>query len=104
VSNKIIVNTNISKFQESSRNITIELPSQIDFKQFVTKITKNIKYLNKTTIIDNFINDKLQSENKNAVTIEFLFNDVEKQLTDVEINDQLNIIIQNINKLNIKIR
>ncbi|SYV95738.1 phenylalanyl-tRNA synthetase subunit beta [Mycoplasma putrefaciens] len=55
-------------------------------------------------VIDQYVDQKLASENKKSLTIQFTFNSFDHQLTEQEINDQQKILQKNILDLEITIR
>ncbi|WP_434341678.1 phenylalanine--tRNA ligase subunit beta [Mycoplasma putrefaciens] len=102
--NKTIQIATLSKYQSSKRDVSIELVNDIKYSDFIKKIIKNVKYLTNVQVIDQYVDQKLASENKKSLTIQFTFNSFDHQLTEQEINDQQKILQKNILDLEITIR
>ncbi|UWD35237.1 phenylalanine--tRNA ligase subunit beta [Mycoplasma cottewii] len=104
VSNKQIQIKELSKFQSSKRDFSIELNNDIKYSDVIKKILDGANYITNVEVIDQYIDEKLEQSNKKSLTIQITFNSLDHQLTEQEINDQSQVIINNLNNLNITIR
>ncbi|MDQ0568081.1 phenylalanine--tRNA ligase subunit beta [Mycoplasma yeatsii] len=103
-SNKQIQIKELSKFQSSKRDFSIELNNDIKYSDVIKKILDGANYITNVEVIDQYIDEKLEQSNKKSLTIQITFNSLDHQLTEQEINDQSQVIINNLNNLNITIR
>ncbi|KAF5275514.1 hypothetical protein FQR65_LT16612 [Abscondita terminalis] len=78
----------ISKFQKSSRVITLELNPSIKYSEIIKKAIKDIKYLTNISISDIYADESMLKNQTYALSLQFEFNDIEKQLVDLQISEQ----------------
>lgn len=104
LSNKKIQINELSKFQSSKRDFSIELDNNAKYSDFIKKILDGANYITNVEVIDQYIDEKLNQLNKKSLTLQITFNSLDHQLTEQEINDQCQVIINNLNNLNITIR
>lgn len=93
-----------SKYQSSSRDISILAPIGYDFGKIKKCINElKIPILEKCTLIDIFHDESLGDQN--SLTLNFIFRDQDKTLTDEEINETQESIIQALSsRLDLKLR
>ncbi|ADR24160.1 phenylalanine--tRNA ligase, beta subunit [Mycoplasma leachii PG50] len=102
--NNIIEAKTLSKFQSSSRDLTIEISNDLNYQDILLKAIRDVKYITNNKIVDLYLDDKLAKNNTKALTIQFIFNDLEHQLTEAEINTEFEKIISNVKKMKVVIR
>lgn len=104
IAEKIQVTTEVSKFQKSTRDISIELSNDIVFDKIIKTMLKNLKYLTNYKVIDKYADEQMKKANTSSLTIKLTFNSLDHQLTEKEINDDFETILTNIKELKIKVR
>jgi phenylalanyl-tRNA synthetase beta chain len=87
VANLKIVNQEFSKFQASSRDLSIEVPLDLPYQAVIQTLVKKVKNLVAYQLIDVYNDEELLAKKKTALTISFTFNNLEEQMSEVEIND-----------------
>ncbi|ALA97544.1 phenylalanyl-tRNA synthetase subunit beta [Spiroplasma kunkelii CR2-3x] len=92
-----------SKFSTSSRDISIWVPVTVTYEQIKKKILTGVKHVVAIEVIDQYFDHK-EMPNHVALTISFTFNDMAKQLTETDINQQFEQIKMNLKKLQLQIR
>ncbi|UKS54022.1 phenylalanine--tRNA ligase subunit beta [Mycoplasma feriruminatoris] len=102
--NNLIEAKHLSKFQSSSRDITIEISNDLAYQDVLLKALNDVKYLTSSKVVDLYLDDNLIKNNKKALTIQFVFNDLDHQLVENEINEQFEKIISNIKEMKVVIR
>ncbi|WP_434343906.1 phenylalanine--tRNA ligase subunit beta [Mycoplasma sp. 06067-C1-B144P-99-0482-3] len=102
--NNIIEAKTLSKFQSSSRDLTIEISNDLNYQDILLKAIRDVKYITSNKVVDLYLDDKLAKNNTKALTIQFIFNDLEHQLTEAEINTEFEKIISNVKKMKVVIR
>ncbi|WP_434328906.1 phenylalanine--tRNA ligase subunit beta [Mycoplasma capricolum subsp. capricolum] len=102
--NKTIEAKTLSKFQSSSRDLTIEISNDLIYQDVLLKAISDVKYITSSKVVDLYLDDKLAKNNTKALTIQFIFNDLEHQLTETEINTEFEKIISNVKKMKVVIR
>ncbi|WP_434326073.1 phenylalanine--tRNA ligase subunit beta [Mycoplasma leachii] len=102
--NNIIEAKTLSKFQSSSRDLTIEISNDLNYQDILLKAIRDVKYITNNKVVDLYLDDKLAKNNTKALTIQFIFNDLEHQLTEAEINTEFEKIISNVKKMKVVIR
>ncbi|WP_434334340.1 phenylalanine--tRNA ligase subunit beta [Mycoplasma capricolum subsp. capricolum] len=102
--NKIIEAKTLSKFQSSSRDLTIEISNDLIYQDVLLKAISDVKYITSSKVVDLYLDDKLAKNNTKALTIQFIFNDLDHQLTEAEINTEFEKIISNVKKMKVVIR
>ncbi|AQU77492.1 phenylalanine--tRNA ligase subunit beta [Mycoplasma capricolum subsp. capripneumoniae] len=96
--NKTIEAKTLSKFQSSSRDLTIEISNDLVYQDVLLKAISDVKYITSSKVVDLYLDDKLVKNNTKALTIQFIFNDLDHQLTEAEINTEFEKIISNVKK------
>ncbi|WP_434337993.1 phenylalanine--tRNA ligase subunit beta [Mycoplasma capricolum] len=102
--NKTIEAKTLSKFQSSSRDLTIEISNDLIYQDVLLKAISDVKYITSSKVVDLYLDDKLAKNNTKALTIQFIFNDLDHQLTETEINTEFEKIISNVKKMKVVIR
>ncbi|MCK8461618.1 phenylalanine--tRNA ligase subunit beta [Mycoplasma capricolum subsp. capricolum] len=102
--NKTIEAKTLSKFQSSSRDLTIEISNDLIYQDVLLKAISDVKYITSSKVVDLYLDDKLAKNNTKALTIQFIFNDLDHQLTEAEINSEFEKIISNVKKMKVVIR
>ncbi|WP_434324045.1 phenylalanine--tRNA ligase subunit beta [Mycoplasma capricolum subsp. capricolum] len=102
--NKTIEAKTLSKFQNSSRDLTIEISNDLVYQDVLLKAISDVKYITSSKVVDLYLDDKLAKNNTKALTIQFIFNDLDHQLTEAEINTEFEKIISNVKKMKVVIR
>ncbi|KEZ19056.1 phenylalanine--tRNA ligase subunit beta [Mycoplasma capricolum] len=102
--NKTIEAKTLSKFQSSSRDLTIEISNDLIYQDVLLKAISDVKYITSSKVVDLYLDDKLAKNNTKALTIQFIFNDLDHQLTEAEINTEFEKIISNVKKMKVVIR
>ncbi|KEY84486.1 phenylalanine--tRNA ligase subunit beta [Mycoplasma capricolum subsp. capripneumoniae] len=102
--NKTIEAKTLSKFQSSSRDLTIEISNDLVYQDVLLKAISDVKYITSSKVVDLYLDDKLVKNNTKALTIQFIFNDLDHQLTEAEINTEFEKIISNVKKMKVVIR
>ncbi|WP_434333764.1 phenylalanine--tRNA ligase subunit beta [Mycoplasma capricolum subsp. capricolum] len=102
--NKTIEAKTLSKFQSSSRDLTIEISNDLIYQDVLLKAISDVKYITSSKVVDLYLDDKLVKNNTKALTIQFIFNDLDHQLTEAEINTEFEKIISNVKKMKVVIR
>ncbi|PQP78097.1 phenylalanine--tRNA ligase subunit beta [Spiroplasma sp. ChiS] len=95
--------TPLSKFSASNRDISIWVPATVTYEQIKKKILTGVKNVVAIEVIDQYFDHK-EMPNYVALTISFTFNDMTKQLTEADINQQFEQIKMNLKKLQLQIR
>jgi phenylalanyl-tRNA synthetase beta chain len=96
--NKDITFTEIPKFPQVHRDLSIIVDKRIPYQSLEKSITSlNLDRLISVKLFDVFENEKL-GENKKSLAISFLFSDKEKTLTDEETDEMMARIIHVIEK------
>lgn len=85
------------------RDLSVMIKKNYRYNMLINKITKNIKYLIKTEVIDTYIGSNIPNNFK-SLTIKFVFNSLIKQLQNKDVNIEFNLIILNCQKIGIFIR
>jgi len=95
----------LSVYQESIRDLTLVLPSEIKYIQLVDNINSlDIKELLRIEYLDLFIDTKDNKEQR-SITIRLVLQSFEKTLSENEINTILDLILSNLkNKLQINLK
>ncbi|PPE06261.1 phenylalanine--tRNA ligase subunit beta [Mesoplasma corruscae] len=104
VSEKIHKTNELSKFQKSYRNISMELSREQSYQDIVKSIVDGVKHLVSYEIVDIYADDQMKNEKKYSITFKFEFNSIDKQLTEQEISSQFNIILNRVKDAKVKIR
>ncbi|KKW61349.1 phenylalanine--tRNA ligase subunit beta [Mycoplasma capricolum] len=102
--NKTIEAKTLSKFQSSSRDLTIEISNDLIYQDVLLKAISDVKYITSSKVVDLYLDDNLAKNNTKALTIQFIFNDLDHQLTEAEINTEFEKIISNVKKMKVVIR
>ncbi|WFG95647.1 phenylalanine--tRNA ligase subunit beta [Spiroplasma citri] len=95
--------TPLSKFSASNRDISIWVPATVTYEQIKKKILTGVKNVVAIEVIDQYFDHK-EMPKYVALTISFTFNDMTKQLTEADINQQFEQIKMNLKKLQLQIR
>ncbi|ATZ18083.1 phenylalanine--tRNA ligase subunit beta [Mesoplasma melaleucae] len=104
IADKVHVTNELSKFQNSTRDISFELSNDIAFDTIVETILKDLNYLTNYKVIDKYADEHMKKENTSSLTIKLTFNSLEHQLTEKEINDDFKTVLNNLKELKIKVR
>ena len=103
--NKKIVYKEVSKFPSVQRDLALIIDKDLTFDK-VESVTKkqNLQLLTNIKLFDVFESEKVGA-NKKSIAINFTFQNVEKTLTDKEIDETMNKLIKSFEKeLNAEIR
>ncbi|QGS52165.1 phenylalanine--tRNA ligase subunit beta [Spiroplasma tabanidicola] len=93
-----------SKFQKTSRDVTMLLSVSDNYNEVIKNITKDINYLTHFSLLDIYQDETLANEQKSAISVGFEFNSNEKQLTDKEVSSEWQKILDKIKKLKIEVK
>ncbi|AUF83469.1 phenylalanine--tRNA ligase subunit beta [Mesoplasma syrphidae] len=104
VSQKQYVSQEFSKYQQSSRDISLVVSHEQQYQDLIKKLTDNVDYLIATNLIDEYQDHELAAAQTKSIAISFIFNAFDHQLTEAEINDQWAVVLNNANSLNAKVR
>ncbi|AGR42343.1 phenylalanine--tRNA ligase subunit beta [Spiroplasma diminutum] len=104
VKNSVIRAQEISKFQKTTRDVSIILTEKDKYSQVIKEIISDVDYLTKVELIDIYQDAKLKEINSKSVSVSFEFNNVENQLTDQEVQLQWDKVLNNLSKLKIEVR
>ncbi len=102
--NSIIRAQEISKFQKTTRDVSIILKASDKYSEVINKIIKKVNYLVKIELIDIYQDNKMKENNSKSVSISFEFNSASNQLTDQEVQNEWNKVLNNLSKLKIEVR
>ncbi|WP_424526067.1 phenylalanine--tRNA ligase subunit beta [Spiroplasma endosymbiont of Glossina fuscipes fuscipes] len=95
--------TNLYKFTPSSRDISIWVPNELSYQDIKKTILTEVKDVVTTEVIDQYFDEKAMPKH-HALTISFTFNNMAKQLTEADVNQQFDKIKANLAKLKLQIR
>ncbi|WP_106078910.1 phenylalanine--tRNA ligase subunit beta [Mesoplasma coleopterae] len=104
IADKVHVTNEVSKFQQSTRDISFELENNVSFDSVVKAMLKDLNYLTNYKVIDKYSDDEMNKQNISSLTVKLTFNSLDHQLTEKEINDDFERILNNLKELNIKVR
>ena len=98
IQNKNISYTSVNKFPKIRRDLSLLLDNSISFEQ-LQKIAKNVNnsLLKDINLFDVYSGDKLP-ENKKSYAISFVFEDSSKTLTDHQVDEIMNKLIEEYKK------
>ncbi len=89
----------ISKFPPVYRDANFEIDKSVTHDQLSKAIAEaGGKILESFRLVDIYVDDKLEKENKKSMTYEFVFQDIKKTLEDKVVDGVLNDIIQRVKK------
>jgi len=94
----------ISKFQKTSRDVTMLLEEKHKYNQIINSISKNINFISNIYLFDIYQDHFLKQEQKTAISIKVEFNSTKQQLSDEIIAIEWKKMLKNISDLNIKIK
>lgn len=94
----------VSKFQSSARDLSIMVPSSLEYQKLIIKLLQNVEHVVDSKIVDQYQDEAMQKKGEQSLTISFTFNDLTQQMTETEINQQWNQILKNAKKLELVIR
>ncbi|WP_425379567.1 phenylalanine--tRNA ligase subunit beta [Spiroplasma endosymbiont of Stenodema calcarata] len=95
--------TDLYKFSASSRDISIWVPNELSYQDIKKTILTGVKDVVGMEVIDQYIEAKGRP-NHCALTISFTFNNMTKQLTEGDINQEFDKIKANLENLKLEIR
>ncbi|WHQ36348.1 phenylalanine--tRNA ligase subunit beta [Spiroplasma sp. SV19] len=95
--------TDLYKFTPSSRDISVWVPNELNYQDIKKTILTAVEDVVTMEVIDQYFDEKTMP-NHRALTISFTFNNMVKQLTEAEINQQFDKIKANLAKLKLQIR
>ncbi|AGY41488.1 Phenylalanyl-tRNA synthetase beta chain [Mesoplasma florum W37] len=104
IADKVHVTNEISKFQKSTRDISFELSNDVNFETIVKAMLKDLNYLTNYKVIDKYSDEQMDKENISSLTVKLSFNSLDHQLTEKEINDDFEKILNNLKELKVKVR
>ncbi|ATZ21648.1 phenylalanine--tRNA ligase subunit beta [Mesoplasma tabanidae] len=104
LADKVHVTNEVSKFQQSTRDISFKLENNVTFDSIVKTLLKDLNYLTNYKVIDKYSDDEMNKQNISSLTIKLSFNSLDHQLTEKEINDDFERILNNLKELKIKVR
>lgn len=102
--NKQVKLTEISKFQKTSRDVTILLDAKTQYNEVINKITSGVDHLIATNLVDLYQDEALKAKNLQAVSIGFQFNAVDQQLTDQMVSAEWDKVLKHLAQLKIEVR
>lgn len=103
INNEFIQAKSYSKFQGTTRDLSILVPKNYDYSIIKNIINKlNIKNLKDFKIIDLYQDDSLKDYE--SLSISFAFVDDEKVLKNDDVNNEMNEIISELDKIGLKLR
>jgi phenylalanyl-tRNA synthetase beta chain len=94
----------ISKFQKTSRDISIILGEENNFAEIVNSITKGVKFLEGFELVDIYSDEELEKIASKSYTVTFIFNDKGAQLTDEQVAKEFDKIVEAVKTKGIVIR
>ncbi|QBQ07963.1 phenylalanyl-tRNA synthetase subunit beta [Spiroplasma gladiatoris] len=94
----------ISKYQKTSRDLTMILGQDCLYNEIIKTITKDINYLTSYKLLDIYQDEELKNNYKTAISVGFEFNNNEQQLTDNDVSLEWNKVLKNIEKLKIEVK
>ncbi|WP_146637534.1 hypothetical protein [Spiroplasma clarkii] len=100
---QVVVNE-VSKFQKTSRDVTMLLSDKHQYNSVIKEITKGLKYLQTTSLVDIYQDEALKTQNLQAVSVNFVFNSVTTQLTDEMVSKEWEQVLQKLAKLKIEVK
>nr|WP_232017519.1 DUF1031 family protein [Mycoplasma mycoides] len=80
------------------------MSNDLTYQKVLFNALSDVKYLKSHKIVDLYLDDNLIKNNTKALTIQFVFNDLDHQLTENEINQEFEKIIKNIKQMKVVIR
>lgn len=95
--------TDLYKFTPSSRDISIWIPNELSYQDIKATILTEVKDVVTIEVIDQYFDEKTMP-NHRALTISFTFNNMLKQLTEADVNQQFDKIKANLATLKLQIR
>ncbi|AHI54012.1 phenylalanyl-tRNA synthetase subunit beta [Spiroplasma sabaudiense Ar-1343] len=94
----------ISKFQKTTRDVSFEINADLNLGNYFKKITQNLENLIDYKVIDVYEDEVLKANNAKAIAMNFTFNSFDKQLSDQEVGEEFDKILNNISGLGFKVR
>jgi phenylalanyl-tRNA synthetase beta chain len=85
MANLRIANHEFSKYQASTRDLSVELPMSLPYQEALKALVKDVKNLTSYELTDLYQDQFMRSKNVQAVTISFTFNNLKQQMTDEQI-------------------
>jgi len=99
-----IQNKEFSKFQASKRDLSVEVPNKVPYQTLIKTLVDGVDNLVRYDIIDLYQDEKLKKAESLAISISFVFNDLEKQMNEEQINKAWEQVLANVHKLRLKVR
>ncbi|AUB31884.1 phenylalanine--tRNA ligase subunit beta [Spiroplasma floricola] len=104
IKNSVIRAQEVSKFQKTTRDVSFILNLKDKYSEIIKTIINKVNHLTKVELIDIYQDEKLRNSNSKSVSVSFEFNSIEKQLTDQEVQKELDKVLSNLSKLKIEVR
>ncbi|PPE05445.1 phenylalanine--tRNA ligase subunit beta [Williamsoniiplasma lucivorax] len=101
---KTIIVKPIAKFQPSSRDVSLILPEFITYQELTQNILNDVSKVMSYKLMGEYENDEMKAKQEKSITLSFVFNDWDKQLTEAEITAEWDKVLNNIKKMNLTIR
>ncbi|ATZ18650.1 phenylalanyl-tRNA synthetase subunit beta [Williamsoniiplasma somnilux] len=87
----------LSKFQHSTRDISLLLNNEIKYEDVIKQLTAGVNNLINIKLIDEYTDEKLIKQNQKSLAISFTFNNVDKQMDEKDITTEWSKILNNAN-------
>lgn len=94
----------ISKYQKTSRDLTILLDDKDRYSDIIKKITHDVNFITKIDLVDIYQDELLKKNYKKAVSVSFEFNDLERQLNDEDVMAEWQKLQDKLLELNIEVK
>jgi phenylalanyl-tRNA synthetase beta chain len=85
MANLRIENHEFSKYQASTRDLSVELPISLSYQEVIKALVKDVKNLTGYELTDIYQDQLMRSKHVQAVAISFTFNNLKQQMTDEQI-------------------
>ncbi|AVP49015.1 phenylalanine--tRNA ligase subunit beta [Williamsoniiplasma luminosum] len=104
LANKNILFAPIAKFQSSSRDVSLILPDYVMYQELTQNLLNDVQYVASYKLMGEYQNEEMKTNNEKSITLSFVFNHLDEQLTEAEINQEWNQVLANIGKMKLKVR
>ncbi|WP_031543092.1 phenylalanine--tRNA ligase subunit beta [Mesoplasma photuris] len=104
LSQKIYSSKELSKFQQSSRDISLLISKNDKYEEIVKNMIIGVNNLISIKLLDEYFGEELDANNQKSLAISLVFNNLDHQLTENEINEEWSKVLSNVSKMDIKVR
>lgn len=94
----------LSKFQQSTRDISLLMDEHLRYEDVYKAIIANVEHLIDVKLIDEYQDQTLMASKQKALALSFTFNALDKQMSEADINQQWDQVLGNVQKLGLIVR